>query len=80
MADAEKAWLPGSVRDKLEADLRTYTAFVLIDRANEGKIKALQMKIEGASYDESTIIEVGKLNRRIAHCSPLYDGQARNTR
>lgn len=64
---AEQAWLPGSVRDRLEANFRTYTAFILIDRANESKIKTLQMKSEGASYDESTIIEVGKLTS--ANCA-----------
>lgn len=64
---AEKAWLPGSVRDKLEANLRIYTTFVLIDRANEDKIKALQMKSEDAAYSEATVIEVGKLTS--ANCA-----------
>lgn len=58
---AEKSWLPGAVRDKLESNLRAYTSFVLIDSANESKIKSLQMESEGGARDSAAAIEVGKL-------------------
>ncbi|MBQ2124400.1 MAG: hypothetical protein II196_01240, partial [Spirochaetales bacterium] len=56
----ENAYLPDSVRDKLESNFQTYTSYEMIS-SNEASIKKLQRKSETAGFDEETAIEVGKL-------------------
>lgn len=49
------------VHDKLEANLREYTPFTVVDMTNESEIKKLQAKSEGDSFDEDTAIELQRL-------------------
>ena len=56
----ESAWLPNSVRDKLESNFQTYTNYQMIS-SNEKLIKDLQRKSETSGFDEDTAIKVGKL-------------------
>ena len=56
----DNAYLPDSVRDKLESNFQTYTSYEMIS-SNEASIKKLQRKSETAGFDEETAIEVGKL-------------------
>ena len=60
LAAGEAAYLPDSVRDKLESNFQTYTNYEMIS-SNEASIKKLQRKSETAGFDEETAIEVGKL-------------------
>lgn len=60
LAAGEAAYLPDSVRDKLESNFQTYTNYEMIS-SNETSIKKLQRKSETAGFDEETAIEVGKL-------------------
>lgn len=60
LAAGENAYLPDSVRDKLESNFQTYTSYEMIS-SNEASIKKLQRKSETAGFDEETAIEVGKL-------------------
>lgn len=57
----DASWLPGAVRDKIEADLRTAGNFHIVDNSNEEKIKALQKKSESLYFNEDTALEMGKL-------------------
>lgn len=60
LTPGEAAYLPDSVRDKLESNFQTYTNYEMIS-SNEASIKKLQRKSETAGFDEETAIEVGKL-------------------
>jgi len=57
----EDVWIDGVVADKLKENMHIYTDFNLIDNTNQTKIKNLQRQSENASFDEDTILEVGKL-------------------
>ena len=57
-----ESWLPGQIRDSLREKFRNYTDYTLtVDESNERKLKELQRKSEGASYDDQTMIEAGKI-------------------
>ena len=53
LAAGEAAYLPDSVRDKLESNFQTYTNYEMIS-SNEASIKKLQRKSETAGFDEET--------------------------
>lgn len=60
IADSE-SYVLDLVRDKLEANFRTYTPFTVVDIANEHEIRALQAKSEGDAFDADTSIELQRL-------------------
>lgn len=49
------------VHDKLEANLREYTPFTVVDMTNESEIRKLQAKSEGDAFDADTAIELQRL-------------------
>lgn len=57
---AEDAWLTDAIKEKVESNLMTYAGMQLVS-SNSSAIKKLQRKSEGAGYDKSTSIELGKL-------------------
>lgn len=57
---AEDAWLTDAIKEKVESNLVTYAGMQLVS-SNSSAIKKLQRKSEGAGYDKSTSIELGKL-------------------
>ena len=61
ISSSEENWLPASIRRKLEANFNDYTDYVIVDVQNESEIKSLQKKAEGANYDQSSSIQLGKL-------------------
>ena len=60
LTPSEQVWLTDSVKDKLESNLKEYTDLQMIS-SNDRKIKELQRKSEGAGFDQSTSIELGKI-------------------
>lgn len=61
ISDDEKQWLPGLIQEKLEANIKRYMNFFIVDGVNLKEIKDFQAKSESDIYDESTAIEIGKL-------------------
>ena len=57
----EDSFLGGFVRDRVQANLDSYTDFAFVNSANKKEIIELQMESESDIYDESTAIELGKL-------------------
>lgn len=56
----EVAWLPDSVRSKLEENLQSYTTFSFVASDLES-IKKIQRQSESDLFDEKDAIEIGKL-------------------
>ena len=61
VSQSEFAWLPGAVRDEMESELRIFTDFLIVDNANERKIKEIQRNSLEMSFSDETSIEIGRL-------------------
>ena len=61
ISDSEKNWLGDVIEEKLESNISKYTDYSLVNNANKKQIFDIQKKSESAAFDESSVIEAGKL-------------------
>ena len=62
LAAGEASWLPGTVQDRLKANLQEHLGMkTVVDSKSEAALKKLQAESESAGRDESTAIELGKI-------------------